>query len=298
MDLNAITMFHRVVKAASFSRAAAELGVTKSTISKKVSELETELGTTLLRRTTRSLQLTEMGQRFYDQSLRALNELKEATEAAQATGTEPRGVLRITTPSDFAPDLLSPMLTEFMRKHPKVSLQLVLSDKTLDFVRDNIDVAIRLGKMTDSALKAKKVGRDIFQLVASPEYLKQRPAPTTPEGLHEHACLLFLPVPELQHWELRSGNSRVTISPAAAFSATSVTTVKSMVMSGAGIALLPLSNCCEDLAAKKLKVVLPEWRMDDAPVHLVYQAHHFVPPKIQAFVSFMEAKLKKALPQA
>jgi DNA-binding transcriptional LysR family regulator len=295
LDLNAILIFNRVVQAASFSRAAADLGLTKSTVSKKVSELEAQLGISLLRRTTRSLRLTEQGRQFHEQCSKALGEIREATEGARAAGAAPRGKLRITAPADFAGNTLAALFAEFLDAHPQISLELVLSDRTLDLVNDNIDVAIRLGKLSDSSLLAKKVGRDVFQLVASPAYLKEHGIPSDPAELGGHACLLFAPRSGLSQWELRAGPARAVVDPKPKFAANSVTTVKGMALSGAGIALLPVSNCREELAAKKLKVVLPEWSMDIAPVHFVYQKHLFLAPKVKVFLEFMEKRLKPYL---
>ncbi|MFY0584026.1 LysR family transcriptional regulator [Cystobacter fuscus] len=198
MDLNAVMMFNRVVKAGGFSKAAAELGVTKSTISKKIAELESHLGTTLLRRTTRSLQLTDMGKQFHERSSKGLSEIKKAAEQAQATSVEPQGRLRITAPSDFATSILAPLLAGFLETYPKISLEMMLTDKILDLVNDDIDVAIRVGPMTDSSLRAKRIGRDVFQLVASPAYIKRSPALQEPGDLKKHDCLVFVPKPGMQ----------------------------------------------------------------------------------------------------
>ncbi|WP_043431674.1 LysR family transcriptional regulator [Cystobacter fuscus] len=292
MDLNAVMMFNRVVKVGGFSKAAAELGVTKSTISKKIAELESYLGTTLLRRTTRSLQLTDMGKQFHEQSSRGLSEIKKATEQAQATSVEPRGRLRVTAPSDFATSILAPLLAGFLETYPKVSLEMMLTDKVLDLVNDDIDVAIRIGPMMDSSLGAKKVGRDVFQLVASPAYIKRSPSLQEPGDLKKHNCLVFTPKPDMQRWRLKSGASRTTFEPEIKFISNNVTAVKALVVQGAGVALLPVSNCREEIEAKRIKVVMPEWSMEDAPIHFVFQKHLFMPPKVSVFISYMEQKMK------
>ncbi|ATB40526.1 hypothetical protein CYFUS_005975 [Cystobacter fuscus] len=292
MDLNAVMMFNRVVKVGSFSKAAVELGVTKSTISKKIAELESHLGTTLLRRTTRSIQLTDMGKQFHEQSSKGLSEIKKATEQAQATSIEPRGRLRITAPSDFATSILAPILAEFLETYPKISLEMMLTDKILDLVNDDIDVAIRLGPMMDSSLSAKKIGRDVFQLVASPAYIKRSPPLQEPGDLKKHDCLVFAPKPDMRTWRLKSRTSRTTLEPEIKFLSNNVTTVKALVVQGAGVALLPVSNCREEIEAKCIKVVMPEWSMEDAPIHFLFQKHHFTPPKVLVFISYMEQRMK------
>ncbi|WP_095977836.1 LysR family transcriptional regulator [Melittangium boletus] len=292
MDLNAVMMFNRVVKFGSFSKAATELGVTKSTISKKIAELESHLGTTLLRRTTRSLQLTDMGKQFHEQSSRGLSEIKKATEQAQAAGAEPQGRLRITAPSDFAMSVIAPLLAGFLETYPRISLEMMLTDKILDLVNDNIDVAIRIGPMLDSTLSAKKVGRDVFQLVASPLYIKRSPSLQEPGDLKKHDCLVFVPKPAMRSWRLKSGASRTTFEPESKFLSNNVSAVKALVVEGAGVALLPVSNCWEEIKAKRIKVVMPEWSMEDTPIHFVFQKHGFTPPKVLVFISYMEQKMR------
>ncbi|HEX7673821.1 MAG TPA: LysR substrate-binding domain-containing protein [Bdellovibrio sp.] len=292
LDLNAVMIFTRVVKSSSFSKAASELGVTKSTISKKISELETYLGATLLKRTTRSLQLTDMGRQFFDQASRGLSEIKEASDLAQASSLEPQGNLRITAPGDFAPSIVAPLLAGFLEKFPKVSVEMVLTDRLLDLVGDNIDVAMRVGKLSDSSLRARKVGRDVFKFLASPSYAKKMKDAKHPEDLKKYKCLLFAPKTELKKFQIRSGNSRYIYEPKPMFVANNILSVKSLVMEGSGVALLPVSTCREELQNKSLQIVLPDWALDDAPVHLVYQKHLFTPPKVQAFIAYMEPLLK------
>jgi len=292
VDLNAVMIFTKVVKASSFSKAASELGVTKSTISKKITELETHLGTTLLKRTTRSLILTDMGRQFFDQASRGLSEIKEASELAQASSLEPQGNLRITAPGDFAPSIVAPLLAGFLEKFPKVTVEMVLTDRIMDLVSDNIDVAIRVGKLSDSSLRARKIGRDVFQFLASPSYAKKMRDIKHPSELENHKCLLFAPKAELKKFHIRAGNSRYIYEPKPVFVANNTLSVKSLVMEGGGVALLPVSTCREELQNKSLQVILPQWALDDAPVHLVYQKHLFTPPKVQAFVSYMEPALK------
>jgi len=292
MDLNAIAMFVAVIKAQSFSKAAQELGVTKSTISKKISELEAFLGTILIRRTTRSLQLTLMGAEFYEQCTMSLAGIRGAAENAQAAGTEPRGHLRVTCPADFVPDIMGPVFSGFLETYPKITLDVVLTDKTLDLVMDNIDVAVRIGNLSDSSLLSRRIGRVIFQLMASPVYLDTAPQLREPSDLSEHKCLIFLPKPELRVWHLQDGERRLRIEPPAKFMSNSIATIKSLAVLGSGITLLPISSCRQEIIAGKLAVILPEWSMGATPIHLVYQKQPFKSPKIHSFVSYVETHVR------
>jgi DNA-binding transcriptional LysR family regulator len=292
VDLNAVVFFTRVVKVGSFSKAASELGVTKSTISKKVSELEIQLGTTLLKRTTRSLQLTDMGRQFFERTSRGLSEIKGAADLVQASSLEPQGNLRITAPSDFAPSIVSPLLAGFLNQFPKVTVEMLLTDRVLDLVGDDIDVAIRVGKLADSSLRARKLGRDVFKFLAAPSYAKRMKDVKHPSDLENYKCLLFAPKAELRRFHIRSGEKRYIFEPKPVFVANNTLSVKSLLMEGAGVALIPVSTCREELSRRLLQPVLDDWELDEAPVHLVYQKHHFTSPKVQAFVSYMEPAMK------
>jgi DNA-binding transcriptional LysR family regulator len=293
MDLHSVETFVAVIQAGNFSKAAIALNVTKSTVSKKVSDLEAVLGSPLLRRTTRSLQLTDLGAEFFQRCQLALAQIREATDFALEKGGKARGKLRVTAPSDFATNLLAPIFAGFMRAYPEVILELVLTDKPLDLIADSIDVAIRIGSLKDSALRARSVGKDVFKLVASPYYLKAAVTLKAPSDLKNHPCLIFAPKPGMSKWRLRKGASRIAVEPTHSFTANNITSVKSMVMLGLGISLLPVSNCLEEIDRKKLVVVLPDWSMEEAPIHLVYQKHAFTAPKITAFLDYMSLHMKE-----
>ncbi|MEC4589987.1 LysR family transcriptional regulator [Nitrospirillum amazonense] len=296
MDLNAVAMFVAVIKAQSFSKAATDLGVTKSTISKKISELEAFLGTTLIRRTTRSLQLTQMGAEFYEQCATSLTALRDAAENAQAAGAEPRGHLRVTCPADFVPAIMGPVFAGFMQAYPKITLEVILTDKPLDLVIDNIDVAIRIGNLSDSALMSRRIGREVFQLLASPAYFDHAPQLREPGDLRDHECLIFAPKPELRVWHLQDGERRLRIEPGIKFISNNISMIKTLAVLGAGITLLPVSSCQEEIAAGRLSVLLPELSMGATPIHLVYQKQPFRSPKIQTFVSYVETHVRSQFP--
>lgn len=292
MDLNAIAMFTRVVQYGSFSKAARELGVTKSTVSKKVSELESQLGARLLRRTTRCLGLTDAGRRFYDECLAALSGIKQAAEVVRAETGEPRGILRVTCPNDFPSCALASLVASFLEAYPKITVDLVLSDRRLDLIAENIDVAIRIGKIADTSLRAKRIGHDRFSLLASPAYLARRGTPTAIADVEKHDCVAFLPRPDFTSWRMKKAGARVTVTPHMRFCSTSVAIVKALVQNGAGIALLPVSACRGEIGKGWLRVVLPEWSIDEPPVHLVYQREVYATPKVKAFIAHAEKFLR------
>lgn len=295
IDLNSVQMFVKVVQRGSFSKAGLELNIPKSTLSKRISELEDHLQVTLLRRTTRSLQLTEVGRAYYEQASRSLSELKIAETETQLGSQEPSGLLRITAPSDFANQAITPILSGFMKKYPKVTLELVQTDKVLDLVNDNIDVAMRIGKLADSNLKARKLGYHRFQLMASPAYLKKAPELNSPQDLKNHSCLMFVPRSDFMKWNLKAGSYKASVDVKGKFISSSASAVRMMVVQGAGIALLPVPTCVEELESGKLKIVLPSWELEEAPVHFVYQKLVFTPPKVTAFLDYVGERLKPLL---
>ncbi|WPU66519.1 LysR family transcriptional regulator [Peredibacter starrii] len=295
MDLNSVSMFVRVVQLGSFSKAGVELGVPKSTISKKIAELEVHLQTTLLRRTTRSLQLTESGRTFFEQASKSLSELKSAEVYAQEANLEPAGVLRVTAVADFATQVISPILAGFLKKYPKIKLELVQTDKVLDLVNDNIDVAVRIGKLTDSNLKSRKLGKHRYQMMASPAYLKSCPPLNSPQDLKNHTCLVFAPRSDFRVWNLKTDRYKASIDVNGQFVSSSASAVRMLAIEGAGIALLPVPTCVSELESGKLKIVLPSWELEEANVHFVYQKLEFTPLKVTAFLDYVGERIKPML---
>lgn len=295
MDLNSIWMFLKVTQTGSFTQAAKELGVPKSTISKKVADLETSLQTTLLKRTTRSLTLTEVGKEYYKSCAKALDDLKAAEANTQALSSEPVGHLRVTAPSEFAQSAQGEIMNGFLKAYPKVTLELILTNQAMDLVRDNIDVAIRAGALKDSNLKARKIGNNRFQLFASPGYLKKAAPIKTPADLAKHSCLIFTALEDSGTWALKSGTKVAKIKIFGPYQANSISAIKSMAIAGGGVALLPCSSCRTELEKNQLSVILPEWSSGDASVHLVYQNSPFIAPKVTAFLNHVQDPLSRLM---
>ncbi|TDK63485.1 LysR family transcriptional regulator [Sapientia aquatica] len=295
MDLNAIWMFLKVAQTGSFTRAAKELGIPKSTVSKKIADLESSLQSTLLLRTTRSLQLTDAGKRYYDTCAKAFEDIKDAEAFTQAASSEPAGNIRVTATAEFARKVLSEIMQGFLTAYPNISVDLILTNQALDFVRDNIDVAVRAGQLKDSNLKARRVGATRFQLLASPSYLKAAPELNKPSDLSKHNCLVFTSLPNPSVWLLRSGSQSAKVKVQGRYMANSINAIKSMAASGAGIALLPTVFCKEEIARKELGIVLPNWASGEQALNLVYQNSPFIAPRVTAFLNYMQEELRVLL---
>jgi DNA-binding transcriptional LysR family regulator len=288
-------MFIQVAKLESFSKAAKATGVSKSNLSKKVADLERDLKTTLLIRTTRTLSLTEAGKQFYERCVGAYSEIGFAQVNAESSSSEAVGHLRVTAPAELAQGPFVEIFKGFLSTFPKVTLELVLTDRALDMYRDNIDVAIRAGNLQDSNLKARKVGLSRFRLVASPSYLKKNPKILQPEDIRAHNCLLFTSLDDPHVWNLKSGSKKAKILVQGTYMANSINSLRSMAIAGFGLALLPLPSSLPDLKDGLLEIVLPDWTSGEAPIHFIYQNSPFTPPKVTEFLNFMEKPVKELL---
>lgn len=286
MDLREVLIFAQVVRSGSFTAAARELGMQKSGVSRRVAALEERLGTRLLQRTTRSLRLTDEGRIYYEHCARALSEIEEAEAALGGLQEEPRGVLRVTAPLSFG--FLGATIGAFIERHPEVQVELVCTDRLVDLVEERFDVAIRAGRLPDTSLIARKLGGLVRHLYASPAYLKRRKAPTRPEDLEEHVCLVF--GTGRPTWQLVSPTRRFSFEPEARLIANDYDLLRDATLEGAGIALLPSAACAEAVREGWLVPLLPEWSAEEMPVQAVYPSTRHLPTRVRAFVDFLQER--------
>lgn len=294
MDLNEIAVFIQVVQAGSFSAAARNLGMPNSTVSHKVSNLERRLGVTLIRRTTRKLQVTPLGEDFYQSCLRGLEEIRGAESELSSSLSEPRGLLRITAPVELGNNILAQLISAFIKKYPKVRVEVILTDRRVDLLGENVDLAIRAGELKDSSLIAKKLGTVTFAAMAAPQYLKKFGTPSFPQELTQHQCIQFTPIGK-DAWTLIQKKSRVRIPMSGQMIINDLNMAKALTIAGGGIALLPTFFCGGDVQSGLLVPVLNEWTTQINPVHFVYPAQKFVQPKLSAFMEFTEKAIKHSL---
>jgi DNA-binding transcriptional LysR family regulator len=294
MDLNEAAVFVRVVQAGSFSAAARQLELPVSTVSTRVARLEKRLGLTLLQRTTRRLRLTEAGDLYYQHASAGLAHMLDAEAAVTASTREPRGLLRVTAPSDFGDAIMARLISGLRRDYPKVNVELMLTDRAVDLVAEGMDVAIRAGVLQDSTLVAKRIGVVCWALFASPDYLRKAPPLTRPEGLCKHNCLQFAPLGK-DHWSLAAGKRSVVVPMAGQVLVNDFGVIRTMALAGEGIALLPTYVARAETDGGRLVRLLSEWRARADPVHLVYPRQRFVPPKLRVFVDQAAQELKRWL---
>ena len=287
MDLDGIAVFVKVVQVGSFSQAAKLLNMPNSTVSAKVAALEKRLGVTLLQRTTRRLHLTEAGEGYFRRCMTALEELHAAENELAIERSETKGVLRLTAPVELGRSALPPVLDVLMKRHPAIKIDLIITNRLVDLVVENIDVAVRAGPLKNSGLIAKRFVLGQFGLWASPSYLKNNSVPRNPDELKEHDCLRFAPFTG-RKLQLTNGRERAQIALAGRITADDFEALRALAVLGWGIALLPSFLCAEEAKERKLVSVLPNWRGDSVSISVVYPAQRFVAPKIRAFITAAE----------
>ena len=288
MDLNEIYVFAQVVRAGSFVRAARKLGMPKSTVSRKVVDLEARLGARLLERTTRSLRLTDTGRAYFAHAERILVELEEADAAVTQLQAAPRGPLRVSAPLNFAQ--LGPIGERFLARYPEVQLEIACTDRIVDLIAEGFDLALRVGRLADSTLIARPLAMMRNVLVASPSVLDQFGAPSTPEQLASWPCIAFGGAAERASWELLGAGGRTaTVRITPRFIVNDFDVLSSAAISGLGVALLPVQRCVEDLRVGRLCRVLPDWSSIERPLQAVYPSGRHLSAKMTAFLDHLSA---------
>lgn len=288
MELRSLVIFVTVVRAGSFAGAARALGMQRSAVSRKVAELEEHLGARLLQRTTRALHLTDEGRIFHDHCVRALAELEEAEQALSGMHGTPRGLLRVTAPLSCG--FLGPLVGEFLGRNPEVRIELLCTDRVVDLVEEGFDVAIRTGRLPDSTLVARKLGRLPRYVVASPRYLEGRKRPRRPEDLVHHTCLTF--GSNRATWKLVSGEKEVAVKVEGRLAVNDYEVLREATISGAGIALLPDLDCIEAIREGRLVRLLPSWTSEAPPIHVLYPSTRHLSARVKAFVEFLQERMR------
>lgn len=293
VSLECFRAFLKVADEGGFTAAAEKLGVTKNQLSREVAKLESELGLSVFVRTTRKVVLTDAGQRLRDMLHPLLSKID--AETAHLADAKLRGALRITAPADYLASVLCPLLVEFAALHPEIAIDLVSDNKIRDLVADRIDVAVRLGWLRDSSLRAVKVGRFELVAVASPTYLERHAAPQRPADLacHPFIGLGALPDPGVFRFAGAGGASHVThLVPR--FLANTVEALLSFARAGAGVAITTDFSATGDLASGTLRRVLTDWRIPPGGVYLVWPRAKQESVKVRALLTYLRGRLTTA----
>lgn len=283
-DLDNVVIFVKVAQYESISRAARSLGMPISTVSRRLSVLESQLGATLLRRTTRRVSLTAQGREYFNQCQEPLSLLQEAEHVLTQAQKKPEGLLRITVPVALGQQPFLEFLSAFLKAQPRIRIDLFITNTFLDLVAENVDVAIRFGELQDSSVVAARLGKNIRYVVATPEYLKGRKLPTEPADLAQHDCVMLHAKNNEADWDLSSGRRRVRVRVSGPISSRDFSTVSTFVYRGHGVGLLPSSYCDREIAAGRLVRLLPKWQSAPVPVFIVYPTRKFLPLRLTVFM--------------
>lgn len=290
--LTDITVFVRVAELGSFTRAADRLELSKAAVSKAVSRLEARLGARLLNRTTRRLTLTEAGEALFRRSAAALTELGNAEQDVAQLGGAPRGLLRVTAPTYLGAVTLAPLLKTFQARYPDITLDLDLDDRTVDLVKERFDVAVRISRMKESSLVARRLAPCPLLVVGAPGYLRRRGTPKVPADLRDHACLSYSIARTPNEWRLRAPRGRWTaVTVGGPIRCNNDFVLKQAALDGLGLGMFPSFFVTRELADGRLVQVLKDYETPQMFINAVYATRRHLHPKVRVFVDFLVEQL-------
>jgi DNA-binding transcriptional LysR family regulator len=293
--IDAMATLLAAVDAGSLSGASRALGMPLATVSRKVSDLEAHLRTQLLIRSSRRLTLTEAGEAYVAAARRILEDLDEAERAASGEYRAPRGHLNITAPIMFGRLHVEPVVLDFLKAYPDITVRLTLSDTVLNLIDDHVDVAVRVGKLPDSRLMALRLGEVGWVACASPDYLAHSGEPDRPEALANHDCIMFEGLYSNNAWTFGRDRQVQDISVRPRFSVNSADAAIAAAIRGAGVTRLLSYQVAEPLAQGALKLILQAFEPDLLPVHLLYAGQSLLPLKLRALLDFAGPRLRSSL---
>ena len=289
-DLNGMMLFAAVVRAKGFSQAARETGLPKSTISRKVAQLEEQLGVRLLQRDTRNLSLTQVGALFFQHCDSISNEIEAAKATIENTHNDVSGKLKVAIPVSFSQETIANLCSGFMRLYPNVELDVQFTDSDVGLVGEGYDIAIKYGPLQNSDLVARLLFERQPILVASPSYLKNHGTPATPQDLAEHEGILLGTPRSAPIWPLGKGTRKTMVTFKRKVRVNSAIMVKKLALDDFGIAMLSNSSCKQEIASGNLVPILQEWPIEPFKVYGVYSSRRQLASNISAFLDFFNKR--------
>jgi DNA-binding transcriptional LysR family regulator len=293
-DFEALAIFAKVVELRSFANAASELALSKATVSKAVTRLEERLGARLFNRTSRRLALTDAGQRLSERAARLLADGEAAENEALAQSVAPRGLVRLAVPMTFGVRNVAPLLPEFLQAYPDVSIDLHLGDATVDLIGEGFDAGLRIARLPDSSLIARRLCAMPRYTVAAPAYLKRYGRPTHPMHLAQHRCFgyAYLSTPNIWHYTNAAGE-QASVRPAGQLRVNNGEALMPSLLAGLGIADLPDFIVGDAIASGEVEVILKGWKQPEGAVHLVTPPGGPRPARVEVLADFLTMKFAK-----
>jgi DNA-binding transcriptional LysR family regulator len=292
--LAAMETFVAVIDSGSFSAAARRLNVGQPAVSKLIAQLEDRLDVKLLVRSTRGLTATEAGLKYYERARRSIEEAEEAELAARGAGSGLAGKLRISAAVTFARILLMPRLPEFLARHPGLEIDAILDDRNIDLVQEGIDVALRMGRLVDSALTGRRIASARNVVLATPAYFERAGEPSSPGDLAAHEAVVYAQKGGGADWTFRRDGTEVAVTLKGRLHVTAAEGVRAVVLADAGIAVTSEWMFAPELASGAVKAALQDWQLPPTDLWAVFPAGRTVTAKARAFAGFVQEVMSQS----
>jgi len=285
--LSAMALFRRVIEVGSFSAVARETGHSQPTVSRSVSELEQRLGTKLINRNTREINMTDAGKQYYDYCIRSLDDLSEVEANIRNDQSQLVGTLRVNSPITFGRMEIVPRLWDFYEQYPDLNIDLMMDDHYVDLVKEGVDVSIRIGPMSDSSLVSRKICDSPRLIIASQAYIDQHGEPESLDDLKRHNCIVYTLLTTHNEWHFNGPNGEQSIRVKGRFSTNNPDTMREAVIAGVGIAVTPVWLVKDYLDKHNLKTLLPEYTPTAFEVHALYPQRRYLTARVRTFIDYL-----------
>jgi len=290
--LTGMTVFVRVAKAGSFAGGARELGISRAMATKHIMQLEGSLGSRLFNRTTRSLNLTDVGASYLERCQQVLLDIEEMEAAVTHLQTEPSGILKISAPPVIGATHITRAVVEFLKIHPDLKIDIVLQGSPGDLIDEGIDIAIFLGALDDTSMVARKLATSPLVVCASPDYLAKYGTPIIPEDLVHHSCLVNWAIAPRHKWQFKTESGLKIITVSGRVQANAAHSIRIAALNGLGLVMLPTYIVGGDIERGTLKVVLENYPLPPLDIHAVYPHRRYLSAKVRAFLDFLQEWLE------
>ena len=297
LDLNRVAIFLQVAEAQGVNAAAAKAKLPKSSVSRALTQLEAELGVELVMRRTKSFQLTEAGQDFYESAARGIAAVSDARERLRRDTSLPRGRLRVAAPPGFAAYIIAPVIADFVKEYPEIEVELCVTASPVTPERDGFDVVLSSGSMEDSAARTRRMGSADCGIYASRAYLDAHGTPKKPADLAQHACILSSRNRKRSAWSLQGPAGKVEVQVRGRIVVDDLFSGLAAANAGGGLFVMPVHMPHTDATARGLVRVLPEWTLAGETMQIIFPASRHTPRRISAFVDAVEARLRGTCPR-